>query len=219
MSDPFVYPEKPIRRGKVLDEAALEKVADWGRYRDVDGDGVPWRTLPGTPGGKGAYFTRGSGHDEYARYTESDQVYARNMDRLKRKFETARTLVPAPVLDESGQRVAIIAFGTTHHAIVESRDQLLAEHGLSTDYLRIRAFPFADAVGEFLARHDRVYVVEQNRDAHMSGLLRMRYPDVSPRLRPVLHYAGLPIDARTVTDAVAEAEAKASAPRDGARKA
>jgi 2-oxoglutarate ferredoxin oxidoreductase subunit alpha len=220
MSDPFAYPEKPIRRGKVLDEAGLAKVADWGRYRDVDGDGVPWRTLPGTPGGKGAYFTRGSGHDEYARYTESDQVYARNMDRLKKKFETARTLVPGPIADESGRPVGLLAFGTTHHAIVESRDQLLAEHGLSTDYLRVRAFPFADAVGEFLARHERVYVVEQNRDAHMAGLLRMRYPELSARLRSVLHYTGLPIDARTVTDAVAAAEAQtAAAPRDAARKA
>jgi len=220
MSDPFAYPEKPIRRGKVLDEAGLAKVADWGRYRDVDGDGVPWRTLPGTPGGKGAYFTRGSGHDEYARYTESDQVYARNMDRLKKKFETARTLVPGPIADESGRKVGLLAFGTTHHAIVESRDQLLAEHGLSTDYLRVRAFPFADAVGEFLARHERVYVVEQNRDAHMAGLLRMRYPELSARLRSVLHYTGLPIDARTVTDAVAAAEAQtAAAPRDAARKA
>jgi 2-oxoglutarate ferredoxin oxidoreductase subunit alpha len=222
MSDPFAYPEKPLQRGKVLDEAGLAKVADWGRYRDVDGDGIPWRTLPGTPGGKGAYFTRGSGHDEYARYTESDQVYARNMDRLARKFETARTMVPAPVVEETGGPVGLLAYGTTHHAIVESRDQLVAEHGIATDYLRVRAFPFADAIGQFLMRHERVYVVEQNRDAHLTGLLRMRYPDLGPRIRPVLHYTGLPIDARTVTDAVAAAEAgsAASAPaRDAARKA
>jgi 2-oxoglutarate ferredoxin oxidoreductase subunit alpha len=215
MSEEFRYPEKPIARGKVLDEAALARLDDWGRYRDVDGDGVPWRTLPGTPGGKGAYFTRGSGHDEYARYSESDQVYARNMDRLAKKFETARTMVPGPASEGGGNPVGILAYGTTHHAIVESRDQLRAEARLETDYLRVRAFPFPDTVGEFLMAHERVYVVEQNRDAQMLGMLRMRYPDLGPRMRSVLHYTGLPIDARTVTDHVAAAEAAHAAGRDG----
>jgi 2-oxoglutarate ferredoxin oxidoreductase subunit alpha len=217
MSEPFRYPEKPISRGKVLDQKALETLSDWGRYRDVDGDGVPWRTLPGTPGGKGAYFTRGSGHDEYARYTESDQVYARNMERLARKFETARTRVPAPEVEEAGSPVGLLAYGTTHHAIVECRDQLSAEHGIATDYLRVRAFPFPDAIGAFLARHERVYVVEQNRDAQMTGLLRMRYPEHATRLWPVLHFTGLPIDARTVTEHVAASESAARPSRDGAK--
>jgi 2-oxoglutarate ferredoxin oxidoreductase subunit alpha len=215
MSEEFRYPEKPISRGKVLDEAALGKLADWGRYKDVDGDGIPWRTLPGTPGGKGAYFTRGSGHDEYARYTESDAVYARNMDRLARKFETARTMVPAPVADGKGHPVGLLAYGTTHHAIVEARDQLRAENGLETDYLRVRAFPFADSVGEFLAAHDRIYVVEQNRDAQLTRMLRMRWPEHAARTQAVLHYNGLPIDARTVTEQVAAAEAQVAKDRDG----
>ena len=203
MSDPFPYPTKPLRRGKVLDEAGVLAMKDWGRYKDVDGDGVPYRTLPGTPGeGKGAFFSRGSGHDEHGRYTESGAAYVRNMDRLTRKLETAKGLLPAPVVDGSGSPVGLLAFGTTHWAIVESRDQMRAERGLATDYLRLRAFPFHDDVQRFLASHERVYVVEQNRDAQMCGMLRMAYPELAPRLRSVLSYSGLPIDARTVTDAI-----------------
>jgi len=203
MSDPFPYPTKPLRRGKVLDDAGVLAMKDWGRYKDVDGDGVPYRTLPGTPGeGKGAFFSRGSGHDEHGRYTESGAAYVRNMDRLTRKLETAKGLLPAPVVDGSGSPVGLLAFGTTHWAIVESRDQMRAERGLATDYLRLRAFPFHDDVQRFLASHERVYVVEQNRDAQMCGMLRMAYPELAPRLRSVLSYSGLPIDARTVTDAI-----------------
>src|SRR5205085_1627764 len=136
MSDPFQYPDKPIRRGKVLDEAGVVAMKDWGRYKDVDGDAVPYRTLPGTPGeGKGAYFTRGSGHDEYGRYTESGVTYMRNMDRLARKLETAKAFLPAPVVDAApgGGKVGLLAYGTTHWAIVESRDQLRSEKNLVTD--------------------------------------------------------------------------------------
>ncbi len=220
MSDPFVYPEKPISRGKVLDKAGLEAMKDWGRYKDVDGDGIPYRTLPGANEGAGAYFTRGSGHDEYARYSESAAVYQRNMDRLVKKFDTARGMVPAPEAVGSGRApVGLLAYGTTHWAIVESRDQLRAERGLDTDYLRVRAFPFADSVRDFLAAHDRVYVVEQNRDAQMTALLRMEYPEHATRLRPILHYTGIPIDARTVTDAIAAVEKSETSPaaKNGAR--
>lgn len=206
MADPWQFPAQPPRRGKVLDAAGLKAAKDWGRYKDVDGDGIPYRTLPGTPGGLGAYFTRGSGHDEYARYSEDGATYARNMDRLARKLKTAATLVPASVVDGAGAKVGILAYGTTHHAVVESRDQLRSEQNLATDYLRVRAFPFDAAVGPWIAAHDRVYVVEQNRDAQMLELLRIEHPELATRLLSVRHYDGLPIDARTVTDQIAAAE-------------
>ena len=218
MSDPFPYPEKPIARGMVLDEAGVVAMKDWGRYKDVDGDFIPYRTLPGTPGeGKAAYFTRGSGHDEYGRYTESGATYVRNMDRLAKKFESAATMVPQPVIELAGSRVGIIAFGTTHWAIVESRDQLKAEKGMSTDYLRLRAFPFAESVRAFLASHDRVYVVEQNRDAQMLNMLRMSFPELSMKVHSVLHYNGLPIDARSVTDSILAQEAAAAATQNSSK--
>jgi 2-oxoglutarate ferredoxin oxidoreductase subunit alpha len=207
MSDPFDYPEKPINRGKVLDEAGVVALKDWGRYKDVDGDAIPYRTLPGTPGeGKATYFTRGSGHDEYGRYTESAVTYVRNMDRLARKLETAKTMIPPPVVDGTGSKVGILAFGTTHWAIVESRDQMKAEKGLSADYCRVRAFPFSEDVRKFIAAHDRVYVVEQNRDGQMLSMLRIDFPELTGRLRSVRHYNGLPIDARSVTDEILRQE-------------
>jgi 2-oxoglutarate ferredoxin oxidoreductase subunit alpha len=210
MSEPFPYPDEAYDRGKVLTAEQLKTVEGWGRYKDVDGDGIPYRTLPGTPGGLGAYFTRGSGHDEHAGYTEDGATYARNMDRLLRKLDGARALLPEPVAEAArpGQtaRVGILAFGTTHHAIVECRDQLLAEHGLATDYLRVRAFPFHASVGPWIAAHERVYVVEQNRDAQMLRMLRAEYPEHAARLRSVRHYDGLPIDARSVTEDVVEQE-------------
>jgi 2-oxoglutarate ferredoxin oxidoreductase subunit alpha len=211
MSDPFAYPEQPIDRGKVLDEAALAKVGEWGRYKDVDGDGIPWRTLPGT--NMPAYFTRGSGHNEKGQYSERGDDYVNNLDRLARKFQTAGTLVPAPEADVAhGARVGIIAFGTSHWAIVESRDQLRQEAGVETSYLRLKAYPFTQAVADFIDRHDRVYLVEQNRDAQMATLMRM---DLDParmaRVRSILHYNGLPIDARSVTDALLAQEGLAVA--------
>ncbi len=200
MSDPFPYPEAPIDRGKVLNEAELKRVGEWGRYRDVDGDAIPWRSLPATD--MPAYFTRGSGHNEKGQYSERGDDYQRNLDRLRRKFETTRALVPAPeVAVEPAARIGIIGYGTTHWALVESRDQLRQEAGLPTSYLRLRAYPFSDEVGAFIDRHDRVYLVEQNRDAQMAGLLRMDLdPARTAKVRSVLHYTGLPIDARSVTD-------------------
>ncbi len=217
MADPFPYPEKPIARGKVLDEAGVVAKKDWGRYRDLDGDGIPYRTLPGTPGeGKAAYFTRGSGHDENGRYTERPEVYVRNMDRLARKLETAKGMVPAPVITGTGAKVGILAYGTTHWAVVEARDQLLAERKLATDYLRVRAFPFSEEIRRFIAGHDHVYVIEQNRDAQMLGMLRMHYPELTGRMRSIVHYNGLPVDARTLTDAVVAQESAATS-KNGAR--
>ena len=208
MSEPFEYPEKPINRGKVLNAQQLEELGGFARYKDVDGDGIGYRTLPGTDHPAAAYFTRGSGHNEKALYSERPEDYANNMLRLARKFETAKTLVPKPILEGTGkQKAGIIAFGTSHWAVVESRDQLERESGLATDYLRIRAFPFTQEVAEFVASHERIYVVEQNRDAQMLDLLKTNLdPADAVKLHPVLHFNGLPIDARSVTNAIAAAE-------------
>ena len=203
MSDTFKYPDRPLDRGKVLDEAKTRELgATWGRYKDVDGDGVPWRSIPGT--GAPAYFTRGSGHNEMALYTERPDDYVKNLDRLSRKFDTARTLVPQPVVENDAKaKVGIIAFGSSHWAVEESRDQLREESGIHTSYLRLRAYPFTPAIDDFIRRHERVYVVEQNRDHQMLSLLLMDgEASQAARLRSVLHYNGLPIDARSITDSI-----------------
>jgi 2-oxoglutarate ferredoxin oxidoreductase subunit alpha len=202
MSRTFKYPDKPLQRGKLLTPDVLARTGEWGRYRDVDGDGIPYRTIPGD--GMQPYFTRGSGHNEKGQYSERPDDYVRNMERLDRKFQTARTHVPAPeVFDEPGADVAIIGYGTSHWAINESRDQLLREAGLKTAYLRLRAYPFADEVGAFIGRYKRVYVVEQNRDAQMQSLMRFEMTaEAIGKLRKVLHYNGLPIDARSITDEI-----------------
>ena len=203
MAEPFNYPTEPLDRGKVLDEAKLREIgASWGRYKDVDGDGIAWRTLPGT--GMPAFFTRGSGHNEMALYTERSDDYVKNLDRLKRKFDTAKMLVPPPIVEnDEGATVGIIAFGSSHWAVEEARDQLREEAGLRTSYLRIRAYPFTPAVDEFIRRHDRIYVVEQNRDAQMLSLLLIDgEAQFAPRLRSALHYNGLPIDARSISDEI-----------------
>jgi 2-oxoglutarate/2-oxoacid ferredoxin oxidoreductase subunit alpha len=202
MSDPFPYPETPIDRGKVLDRDAIARIGEWGRYKDVDGDGIPYRSLPGSDAPP--YFARGSGHNARGQYSERADDYVQNMERLKRKFDTARSLVPQPDIDRvDGARVGLIAYGSSHWALLESRDQLREEAGVATSYLRLRGYPFADAVAEFIAAHERVYVVEQNRDAQMLSLLRMDYPaEISVRLRSALHYNGLPIDARSITDTI-----------------
>jgi 2-oxoglutarate ferredoxin oxidoreductase subunit alpha len=200
MSRPFEYPTKAFDRGKLLDEATLQRVGEFGRYQDVDGDGIPYRTIPGD--GMPAYFTRGSGHNARGQYSERPDDYVNNVDRLARKFETAKTFVPQPdVLDNSSARIGLLAYGTTHWALEESREQLEKEAGLATAYLRLKAYPFPESVAEFIKRYDRVYVVEQNRDGQMFALLRMELdPAISAKLRSVRHFNGLPIDARSVTD-------------------
>jgi len=210
MTPPFAYPERPFDRGKVLSADDLERLESrWGRYRDVDQDGVPYRTLPGTDHPAAGYFTRGSGHDEDARYTEEAEAYARNMDRLVRKLETARGAVPAPVVDSSaGSTIGLIAFGTTHHAVVEARD-LLREQGLPVDYLRVRALPLAASIAEFVRAHERVYVIEQNRDGQMYDLLRLELAaELAGRLRSIRHYDGRPIPAESITRPLLELEEK-----------
>jgi 2-oxoglutarate/2-oxoacid ferredoxin oxidoreductase subunit alpha len=199
MSKPFEYPTKTPNRGKRLDAPTLQRLGEFGRYRDVDGDGIPYRTVPGD--GMPPYFTRGSGHNELAQYSERAEDYSKNLSRLARKFETARTLVPkAEVELKPNAKVGIIAYGTTHWAIVESRDQLRTEHALETSYLRLRAYPFTPEVFDFIDRCDRVYVVEQNRDSQMLSLLRMEAnPAQITKMRAIPQFAGLPIDGRTVT--------------------
>ncbi len=203
MSKPFDYPGKPLDRGKVLDEAKVRELgASWGRYKDVDGDGIPWRSVPGTPAP--AYFTRGSGHNELAQYTERPDDYVANLSRLARKFDTAKTIVPRPVVDlVPGAKVGVIAFGSSHFAVEEARDQLREEAGLQASYLRLRAYPFTPEVDDFIRRHERVYVVEQNRDAQMLKLLLMDGEAAfAARLRSVRHFNGLPIDARSISDEI-----------------
>ncbi|HET6440456.1 MAG TPA: 2-oxoacid:acceptor oxidoreductase subunit alpha [Anaeromyxobacter sp.] len=208
MADPFPYPQRPIDRGKVLSREDLDRLGGFARYRDVDGDGIGWRTLPGTEHPRAAYFARGTGHDENAAYSESPVVFERNMARLRRKLDTARGLVPAPVVEGAGEaEVGVIGYGSSHHALVETRVQLCREAGLATDYLRIRGYPFSAAVREFVAAHPRVYVVEQNRDAQMLALLKLDLPaELLGRLRPVAHVHGLPLDARSVTDEILRKE-------------
>ena len=207
MADPFAYPDKPISRGKVLDAEDLERLQKFERYRDVDGDGIPYRTLPGTDHPLAAYFTRGSGHNEKATYSERPEDYKNNMDRLKRKYETARQRVLPPVVDEEpGTEVGIIAFGSSHWAVVESRDQLRKEQDLKTSYMRLRAFPFNQQLPEFVKRYKRVYVVEQNRDGQMCDLIRAAVWRDCNKVRSVRHYTGMPIDARTVTEEIVAQE-------------
>src|SRR5467141_3571500 len=210
MADPFPYPEKPIKRGKVLTKEDLDKLGSFSRYKDIDGDGVGYRTLPGTDHPAAAYFARGSGHNEKAQYSERPDDFERNMERLNKKFETARSFVPRPEVVANGKsKIGIIAYGTTHWAITESRDQLFNEHKLETDYLRVRSYPFTREIHEFIERHDSVYVVEQNRDGQMASLLKLDIkPELTPRLRSICHIHGLPIDARSVTDELMMREGK-----------
>ncbi len=210
MSNPFPYPEKPIERGKVLAKEDLDRLGSFARYKDVDGDGIPYRTLPGTQHPAAAYFTRGSGHNAMAQYSEKSTDYESNMQRLSRKFEQARLFVPAPVAEVSiKSEIGVIAFGTTHWAMTESLDQLRVEHKLNLDYLRVRAYPFAHEIADFIRAHRRVYVVEQNRDGQLFSLLKLDLEvELIPRLRSVARLDGLPIDARSVTDDIAAMEAK-----------
>jgi 2-oxoglutarate ferredoxin oxidoreductase subunit alpha len=201
MSDPFIYPETPLDRGKVLSADDLNRLGGFARYQDVDGDAIGYRTLPGTDHPKAAYFTRGSGHNSKAGYTERPEEYVEVMERLARKFENARKLVPGPIVERStGSKIGIIAYGTSHYAIVESLDEIKKSYDQDFDYLRVRAYPFAEEIHEFVAAHDRIYVVEQDRDGQLASLLKLDLPaEQVVKLRSILHYNGLPIDAQSVT--------------------
>jgi 2-oxoglutarate/2-oxoacid ferredoxin oxidoreductase subunit alpha len=210
MADAFPYPEKPIDRGKVLDAEDLTRLGGFARYKDVDGDGVGYRTLPGTNHPAASYFTRGSGHNEKAQYTEREDDYINNMDRLSHKFEVMRQFVPEPLVTIADKAtIGFVAFGTSDYAVRESCDQLRDEYGVEASYLRLKAYPFTQQLVDFIQRHDRVYVVDQNRDAQLLGLMRLEFePEILAKLRSLRYYGGLPLDARTVTDEVIRMEGK-----------
>jgi 2-oxoglutarate ferredoxin oxidoreductase subunit alpha len=209
MTEPFRYPEAPIDRGKILWEEDLDRLGgDWGRYRDVDGDGIPYRTLPGNRHSQAAYFSRGTGHDENARYSEDNEVWHKLLDRLKRKFNTARQYVPKPVIANLDNPIfGIISMGSTHPAIEEARQQL-SQRGLNSDFLRVRAVPFTQEVQNFLNHHDRLYVVEMNRDGQLYQLLLIEFPQFAHKLISVAYTDGLPMTARRVRESILAHEEK-----------
>jgi 2-oxoglutarate ferredoxin oxidoreductase subunit alpha len=203
---PFTWDEsRAYDRGKVMTAAELEAGKDFGRYKDVDGDGIPYRTYPGTHPSRGSYFTRGTSRDPYARYSERGPDYVYNMERLLKKFESAKTLVPQPILRKAPQRTqyGALYFGSTAPAMNEAIEVLEAAH-LHVDTLRIRAFPFADSIADFVGAHERVFVVEQNRDGQLRSLLVNEFGIDPARLAPVLHYDGTPITARFIAGAIGQ---------------
>jgi len=213
MADPFTWDdERRLDRGKVLRAEDLEKIETFGRYLDVDGDGIGYRTLPGTHPEKGAFFTRGTSRDEYAAYTEAPEAYSANMDRLLKKWETARKLVPAPVQDGEGRPVGILYYGTTALPIPEALDRL-ADDGVELDTLRIRAFPFTEEVRNFINRHEIVFLAEQNRDAQMKTLLVNDLGIDPARIDSVLYYGGFSISADTIYEQVSGRLVEYNVPR------
>ncbi|MBI5094794.1 MAG: 2-oxoacid:acceptor oxidoreductase subunit alpha [Candidatus Hydrogenedentes bacterium] len=205
LSEPFDFPNKLLARGKVLTAEDLGQDGSFARYRDVDGDGIPYRTLPATNHPNAGYFTRGTGHTESAGYTEDPVQWHNNLDRLAKKFDTARDRVPRPVIELVPRtKTGIIAYGSSDLAVREARRLLETRHELASSYLRLRALPVNHEVHDFIAGHPVVYVVEQNRDAQMASILRSEYPELAPRIRSVLHYNGLPIDAETIVSQIVD---------------
>jgi 2-oxoglutarate ferredoxin oxidoreductase subunit alpha len=202
-SEPFDYPDKPLARGKVLTAEQIRELGGaWGRYKDVDGDGVAYRTLPGTPHPLAAYFARGTGHDEYARYSERPEDWEANLTRLARKFDTARQLVPAPVVElVEGASYGIISVGSNHPAIEEARD-LLAAAGIETSYLRLRALPINDVVHNFIRDHEHIFVVENNRDGQLNLILLSEEPCCGAKLTSIARCNGWPLSAEWIAEAI-----------------
>lgn len=206
MSEPFDYPDTPMDRGKVLSAADLDELGKWGRYEDVDGDGITYRTLPGTDHKLAAYFTRGTGHDPYAVYSERSEDWVDNIERLNRKFDTARDMVPAPEVDQiEDADIGIISFGTSDACVVEGRD-LLDDRDLPTSYLRVRALPLNEVTRRFIEDHDRIYVVENNSDGQLAMILHMEYPDLADRIHSLAYADGMPLTARWMVNALLEQE-------------
>jgi len=196
-------------RGKVLTADMLDRIERFHRYLDADGDGIPWRTIPGV-GEKGAYFTRGSGHNQYGAYTEDSAEYQQVMERLLRKFHTAAGLVPKPVVSGSGSKAAIVSIGSCDGAVREAL-AILAREGLELDYMRVRGFPFGEEVEAFLERHEVLFVVEQNRDAQLRSLLTLETAVDKRKLRSVLHYSGFPVSSDFIVRGVSEALSRGEA--------
>jgi 2-oxoglutarate ferredoxin oxidoreductase subunit alpha len=204
LCEPFDWqPNVSYDRGKVMTAQELEAGKDFGRYKDVDGDGIPWRTLPGTHPTKGSFFTRGTTRDPYARYSEKGADYIYNMERLLVKFKTASNLVPQPVVQkaEHDTPYGVIYFGSTTPAMEEAFD-MLRQQGIELDAMRLRAFPFPDVVKSFIQAHQKVFVVEQNRDAQMHTLLATELELDGTSLIKILHYDGTPITARFIASAI-----------------
>lgn len=200
MSPPFDYPTEPIDRGKVLSAAELAEKKGWGRYKDFDGDGIPYRTLPGNENLRSAWFARGTGHDENAVYSERADVWHRNMARLEQKFNTAREIVPAPVVDTmDGAKIGILAYGTTLPAIEEARDRLAAD-GVQTDFMRLRALPINGSVREFVESHEQTYVIEMNRDGQVHQILTLEMTDLSDKLHSMALLDGMPLTAAWIVE-------------------
>jgi 2-oxoglutarate ferredoxin oxidoreductase subunit alpha len=212
MTKSFEYPDKPIDRGKILWEEDLDKLlktrnGDWGRYLDIDGDGIPYRTVPGNRHPRSAYFTRGTGHDEYGRYSEEPEVWEALMNRLGRKVTGSRSHLPQPVVSTMpGAEIGIISMGSADPAVIEARDQIL-QLGILTDYMRVRAIPFSEEVVEFIKNHKRTYVVEINRDGQLKQLLTLETPEQAMKLRKVSHQDGLALSAKWVRETILAQEA------------
>ena len=212
---PFKWDDaRTYDRGKVLSFGELEKEPNFGRYDDVDGDGIPYRTLPGGHPTRGAYFTRGTSRDRFARYTEEGLPYIDNMERLEHKFETARGLLPRPVLKRAAKptQIGVLYYGSTA-APMDEAQQMLADEGLHVDALRIRAFPLAREVADFIDSHDQIFVVEQNRDAQMRTLISTDLGVATDRWTPVLHFNGMPTSARFIYREIAARLRKPAAPQ------
>ena len=207
MTTPFEYPNQAMDRGKILWEGDLDKFMEehdgkWGRFWDVDGDGIPYRTVPGNRHQRGAYFSRGTGHDPFARYSEDPEVWEKLMARLAQKYDTAKQYVPKPIVHKmDGAKAGIIAFGSTDPAVLEARDRLV-DAGYPTDYLRLRALPFTEEVDQFIAEHETIYVVEINRDGQLRQLLTINYPEVAARFKDAAHMDGMPLSARWIKDTI-----------------
>lgn len=208
MTRKFEYPDKPMDRGKILWEEDLEKIKDtWGRYKDVDGDGIPYRTVPGNLHPHAAYFARGTGHDEYAQYSEEPDVWENIMERLKRKFETAKSILPEPVLQDSHAKIGVISYGSADPA-VEEATHILAKQGVAVDYLRVRAIPFSEQVNDFIEKHEHVYVAEMNRDGQLAQILQVEYPQFAGRIIKLAKMDGLPLSARWISTQISTREVK-----------
>jgi 2-oxoglutarate ferredoxin oxidoreductase subunit alpha len=210
MTKPFEYPDVPMDRGKVLWEKDLDQLNGvWARYKDVDGDAIPFRTVAGNKHHEAAYFTRGTGHDENARYTEDADNWEANMARLKRKYDTARSLVPKPIISTmKGAKVGIIAYGSTEAAVDEARWLLKKEKGPKSDFLRMRALPCTDEVIKFIQKHERIYIVEANRDGQLRQILSATMPEQADKFLSAAHNDGLPLTARWIKEAILTQEEK-----------
>ena len=223
MSKPFQYPETPMDRGKVLWEKDLEEIiGNWGRYLDKDGDGIPYRTFPGNKHPLSAYFTRGTGHDEFAKYTEDSGAYMKNMERLKVKHYNAASYVPKPVNHPiKDATVGILAYGSTENAVLEAQYHLAKENGINADFLRVRAIPFTDEVVKFIETYTQIFIVEMNRDGQMHQILLTEYPQYASKFKSVAYHDGLPAAAKWVREGILakyEAEGKKQKAASGKQK-